>query len=37
MNNPQVDHIEETTEDTKNPDRYETADCRPSEPTVFVD
>lgn len=32
----QQDQIEETSEET-NLDRYETADFRPSEPTVFVD
>ena len=36
MNN-QTDQIEETAEDIKNLDRYETADSRPSEPTVFID
>lgn len=37
MNNQQVNQTEETAEDTTNQDRYETADCRPSEPTVFID
>lgn len=37
MNNQQIDQVEEAAEDTKNLDRYETADFRPSEPTVFVD
>ncbi len=32
----QIDQVEETAEDT-NLDRYETADFRPPEPTVFVD
>lgn len=41
MNNQEIDTIEETVketiEETRNLDRYETADWRPSELTVFVD
>lgn len=37
MNNQQEDQVKEAAEDTKNLDLYETADSRPSQPTVFLD
>lgn len=37
MNNPKEDQKEEIAEETQALDYYETADFRPSEPTVFID
>lgn len=37
MNNPKEELTEEIADETQNLDRYETADLRPSDLTVFID